>query len=116
MLVASSLHDKLTTFNQVLVIEPFRQIQQSEDAADILSGHNERTKAAILDVMDVRAAFLNDVLMPYASGLGEHTVHQLAVGYTKAVSGLKNAVRSVDELEAACEVQSMMLCAFLTTD
>ena len=113
MIAAPTLADKLALFNDIMIMAPFQQIQQSEDAADILSGHNDAAKAAIMDATDKRALFLVEILTPYANGVDATVIHELAVTYTKAVSGLKNAVRSAQELQEALDGQAKMLQYYL---
>ena len=113
LMKASSLDQKLAIFNEIMVMAPFRLIQQSNDVADILSGHNAIARDAILNAMDARAIFLKDMLMPYGDGMDEAAIHAIALTYTKAVSGLKNAVRTEDELQEAVDGQSAMLQIFL---
>ena len=39
-------------FSNVAIIEPYKLIQQSEDAADILSGHNDDGRKAIRETLN----------------------------------------------------------------
>ncbi|MGC6496569.1 MAG: TetR/AcrR family transcriptional regulator [Candidatus Puniceispirillaceae bacterium] len=97
--------ERLWLFTTVCIIEPYRFIQQSEDAADILSGHNKAGKKAIRHTLEQRAVFLKDILMPFA---GETVSGTALMEYTRTFvlssSGLKNTAADEDELRQNLEI------------
>ena len=108
--IKDQLADKLTAQERLwlfttVCIEPYRFIQQSEDAADILSGHNEAGRKAIRHTLEQRAVFLKDILMPFA---GENVSGTALMEYARTFvlsgSGLKNTAADEDELRQNLEV------------
>ena len=102
--------DRLTLFIDVAIIEPYKLIQQSEDAADILSGHNDDGRKAIKETLEQRSSFLYEILKPFAKD--NHTEVAL-IGYCRTFvlssSGLKSTVSNIDELQNCLKI----LCGWL---
>ena len=102
--------DRLTLFTDLAIIEPYKLIQQSEDAADILSGHNDDGRSAIKKTLEQRSLFLYEILKPFAQN--NHTEVAL-IGYCKTFvlssSGLKSTVSNIDELQNCLQT----LCRWL---
>ena len=99
--------ERLILFNQIAIIEPYKLIQQSEDAADILSGHNDDGRKAIRQTLEQRSLFLYEILKPFAGddlSEGELTAHCRT--FVLASSGLKSTVSGDDELQNCLAVLS----------
>ena len=99
--------ERLTLFNQIAIIEPYKLIQQSEDAADILSGHNDDGRKAIRETLEQRSLFLYEILKPFAGGdLSEDDLIAHCRTFVLSSSGLKSTVSNDDELQNCLVVLS----------
>ena len=99
--------ERLTFFTQIAIIEPYKLIQQSEDAADILSGHNDDGRKAIRDTLEQRSLFLYEILKPFAGGdLSEDELVAHCRTFVLSSSGLKGTVSNADELQNCLVVLS----------
>ena len=85
--------------------EPYTIIQESEDAADILSGHNDDGREAINKTLELRTAFLYEILAPFANDEVESEVlFNRCSTFVLSGSGSKSTVGSVDELKQCLDV------------
>ena len=99
--------DRLTLFTNVAIIEPYKLIQQSEDAADILSGHNDAGRKAMRETLELKSIFLKEILLPFFNKTDkDHDILEQCRTFVLASSGLKNAVSDVLELERRINVLS----------
>ena len=99
--------DRLSLFANIAIIEPYKLIQQSEDAADILSGHNNDGRKAIRETLEQRALFLYEILKPFAAGdLSEDDLIAHCRTFVLSSSGLKSTVSNNDELQNCLTVLS----------
>ena len=90
--------------------EPYTIIQESEDAADILSGHNDDGREAIKKTFELRTAFLYEILASFANDEVESKVlFNRCSTFVLSGSGLKSTVGSVDELKQCLDVLSEWL-------
>ena len=106
--------ERLTLFNQIAIIEPYKLIQQSEDAADILSGHNDDGRKAIRETLEQRSLFLYEILKPFAAGdLSEDELVAHCRTFVLSSSGLKSTVSNDDELQNCLAVLSGWLLGHL---
>ncbi len=99
--------DRLLLFATIAIIEPYRLIQQSEDAADILSGHNDDSRKAIRETLEQRSVFLYEILKPFA--LDDFTEAALVAHcrtFVLSSSGLKSTASNSDELQNCLTVLS----------
>lgn len=101
---------RLTLFINIAIIEPYRLIRQSEDAADILSGHNEAGRTAIRETLELRALFLHEILTPFAldKGAQDQLLAQCRT-FVLSGSGLKSTVANDAELRTNLDVLSQWL-------
>lgn len=106
--------ERLILFNQIAIIEPYKLIQQSEDAADILSGHNHDGRKAIRETLEQRALFLYEILKPFArDDLSEDELVAHCRTFVLSSSGLKSTVSNDEELQSCLEVLSGWLLGHL---
>ena len=106
--------ERLILFNQIAIIEPYKLIQQSEDAADILSGHNHDGRKAIRETLEQRALFLYEILKPFArDDLSEDELVAYSRTFVLSSSGLKSTVSNDEELQSCLEVLSGWLLGHL---
>ena len=99
--------DRLKLFANVAIIEPYKLIQQSEDAADILSGHNDDGRKAIRETLEQRSLFLYEILKPFASEeFREVVLVEQCRTFVLSSSGLKSTVSNSDELQDCLTVLS----------
>ena len=99
--------ERLILFNQIAIIEPYQLIKQSEDAADILSGHNDDGRKAIRQTLEQRSLFLYEILKPFAGDdLSEGELIAHCRTFVLASSGLKSTVSGDDELQNCLAVLS----------
>ena len=90
-----------------VIIEPYKLIQQSEDAADILSGHNDDGRKAIRETLEQRSLFLYEILKPFAGNdLSEDELVAYCRTFVLSSSGLKSTVSNDDELQYCLVVLS----------
>lgn len=102
--------ERLRLFTNVAIVEPYRLIQQSEDAADILSGHNEEGRKAIRETLELRASFLTKILSPFANkGTEPDSLFAHCRTFILSSAGLKNTVANDDELQQCLHVLSRWL-------
>ena len=98
---------RLKLFSNVAIIEPYKLIQQSEDAADILSGHNDDGRKAIRETLEQRSFFLYEILKPFANDdFSEGTLVEHCRTFVLSSSGLKSTVSNVDELQSCLKTLS----------
>ena len=99
--------ERLSLFAKIAIIEPYKLIQQSEDAADILSGHNDDGRKAIRQTLEQRSLFLYEILKPFA---GDDKSEDELVAHCRTFvlssSGLKSTVSNDDELQNCLAVLS----------
>ena len=99
--------DRLSLFTNIAIIQPYRLIQQSEDAADILSGHNDDGRKAIRETLEQRSLCLFEILKPFArEDFSEDTLVAHCRTFVLSGSGLKSTVSSDDELQNCLTVLS----------
>ena len=99
--------DRLSLFVNIAIIEPYKLIQQSEDAADILSGHNDDGRKAIRETLEQRSLFLYEILKPFArDGLSQDELVAHCRTFVLSGSGLKSSVSNSDELQNCLTVLS----------
>ena len=99
--------ERLMLFNNIAIIEPYKLIQQSEDAADILSGHNDDGRNAIRETLEQRSLFLYEMLKPFARDeFAEDALIAHCRTYVLSSSGLKSTVAGDDELQNCLVVLS----------
>ena len=99
--------DRLLLFANIAIIEPYKLIQQSEDAADILSGHNDDGRKAIRETLEQRALFLYEILKPFArDDLSEDELVARCRTFVLSSSGLKSTVSGDFELQNCLKVLS----------
>ena len=99
--------ERLSLFAKIAIIEPYKLIQQSENAADILSGHNDNGRKAIRETLEQRALFLYEILKPFAGGdLSEDELVTHCRTFVLSSSGLKSTVSNDDELQSCLAVLS----------
>ena len=99
--------ERLILFNQIAIIEPYKLIQQSEDAADILSGHNHDGRKAIRETLEQRALFLYEILKPFArDDLSEDELGAHCRTFVLSSSGLMSTVSNDEEYQRSLEVLS----------
>ena len=102
--------DRLSLFANIAIIEPYKLIQQSEDAADILSGHNDDGRKAIRETLEQRSLFLFEILKPFAhDDLVEDALVSHCRTFVLSSSGLKSSVSNSDELHNCLAVLSEWL-------
>lgn len=91
--------DRLTLFINMAIIDPYKMIQQSEDAADILSGHNDDGRKAIRDTLEKRSVFLYEILKPFAhNNISEDVLIAHCRTFVLSSSGLKGTVSNDEDL------------------
>ena len=99
--------ERLMLFNNIAIIGPYKLIQQSEDAADILSGHNDDGRKAIRETLEQRSLFLYEMLKPFArDDFDEDALIAHCRTYVLSSSGLKSTVSNSDELQDCLTVLS----------
>lgn len=99
--------DRLTLFTNIAIIEPYKLIQQSEDAADILSGHNDAGRKAMRETLESKSIFLKEILTPFFNNTDkDHDILERCRTFVLASSGLKNTVANADELQRRVNVLS----------
>ena len=102
-----TVEDRLKLFTNIAIIEPYKLIQQSEDAADILSGHNDDGRKAIRQTLEQRSLFLYEILKPFAGDdLSEDELVAHCRTFVLSSSGLKSTVSNDDELQNCLAVLS----------
>tara|TARA_B100001939_G_C16916261_1_gene607060 strand:+ start:1078 stop:1632 length:555 start_codon:yes stop_codon:yes gene_type:complete len=102
--------ERLSTFTNFAIIEPYTIIQESEDAADILSGHNDDGREAIKKTLELRTAFLYEILSPFANDeIESEVLFNRCSTFVLSGSGLKGTVSNVDELKQCLDVLSAWL-------
>ena len=95
-----TVEDRLTLFTNIAIIEPYKLIQQSEDAADILSGHNEAGRKAMRETLELKSIFLKEILSPFFNGAHkDDEILEHCRTFVLASSGLKNTVANDGELQ-----------------
>ena len=106
--------DRLSLFTDLTILAPYEMILQSEDAADILSGHNDEGKKTIRETLEIRSHFLKEILTPFAPHelTEEQLLHDCRT-FVLSGTGLKNAVASYDELQICLQVLSNWLLGTL---
>ena len=106
--------DRLTLFTNIAIIEPYKLIQQSEDAADILSGHNDAGRKAMRETLESKSIFLKEILTPFFSDTDkDHDILERCRTFVLASSGLKNTVANADELQRRVNVLSSLFLQYL---
>ncbi|MCE2517261.1 MAG: TetR/AcrR family transcriptional regulator [Alphaproteobacteria bacterium] len=118
--ISGQIADKLTAeerlalYTNVAIIEPYKLIQRSEDAADILSGHNEDGKKAIRETLELRSIFLKKILAPFAPEVvTEDELLNCCRTFVLSGSGLKNTVSDENELQQCLKLLSSWLLRHL---
>ena len=102
--------ERLSTFTNIAIIEPYTMIQGSEDAADILSGHNDDGRKAIKKTLELRTTFLCEILAPFANDeIESEVLFNRCSTFVLYGSGLKNTVGNVDELTQCLDDVSQWL-------
>ena len=99
--------DRLKLFTNISVIAPYKLIQKSEDAADILSGHNEAGREAMRETLERKALFLKEILTPfYTDKDKDDDMLEHCRTFVLASSGLKSTVANDGELTLRLDVLS----------
>ena len=99
--------DRLFLFTEIAIVEPYKLIQKSEDAADILSGHNEDGKRAIRETLELRSIFLKEILTPFLNNdVSETEFLDRCRTFVLSGSGLKNTVSDDKELRTCLSLLS----------
>ena len=99
--------DRLALFTNIAVIEPYKLIQKSEDAADILSGHNDDGRKAMRETLELKSIFLKEILTPFFSKTHkDDEILEHCRTFVLSSSGLKNTVADADELQRRLDVLS----------
>ena len=110
-----TLEDRLILFIKTAIIEPYQLIQQSEDAADILSGHNDEGRKAIRETLEIKALFLKDVLSPFITKpMEDDILLNYCRTFVLASLGLKNTVANEEELQQNLAVLAELFLAHFT--
>lgn|GEM_PF-3599023 len=102
-----TLEDRLKLFTNIAVVEPYKLIQKSDDAADLLRGHNEAGRKAMRETHELKAVFLTEILAPFLNNT--HTdddILEQCRTFVLASSELKSAVADADELQKRLDVLS----------
>ena len=108
--------DRLFLFTQIAIVEPYKLIQKSEDAADILSGHNEDGKRAIRETLELRSIFLKEILTPFLNNdVSETEFLDRCRTFVLSGSGLKNTVSDDKELRTCLSLLSDWFLEYLKT-
>ena len=109
LITTKSITERLELFVQITILDPFELIQKSQDARDILSGHNEEGKEAIRKTLEARALYLADLLKPFAKSTSDDDLLAQARVFVLASAGLKNVAASKDDLAQSIEQLSLWL-------
>lgn len=109
-----TVEDRLALFTNIAVIEPYKLIQMSEDAADILSGHNDAGRKAMRETLELKAVFLKEILTPFINEThkGDDILEHCRT-FVLASSGLKNTVANADELQRRLNVLSRLFLQYI---
>ena len=111
-----TLEERIILFTKEAIIKPYQLIEQSEDAADILSGHNDEGRKAIRETLEIKALFLKDILAPLINKpLEDDVLLDYCRTFVLAGSGLKNTVANTEELQQNLAVLAELFLKHFTS-
>ncbi|WP_422375500.1 TetR/AcrR family transcriptional regulator [Roseibium sp.] len=97
----SSLGEQLEVYFAETVVKSFELLQSSSDAADLVAGHNEAGRDAILQSHQLHKELIGSLLVPYTRQIGAtgQSPADMARFIVAVVMGFKTEAKTRDELD-----------------
>ena len=111
-----TLAEQLDAYFASTIIRSFKTLQSSDDAEDLISGHNKAGKAAIEQTRLWHRSIIADLLIPHAIAIGRtgQTPAELAHWFVSSAMAMKYEAHSRDALDRL--LHSLKVSVLLAAD